>query len=71
MAPYATPAARGFLARIKLRKLDPFKGKTLKEARNFLRTLELVFALSGTAYSSKQEKVLYRVMFLIGEPRKN
>ena len=59
------------LGRIRLRELDLFKGKTLKEARNFLRTLELVFALLRQTYASDYDKVLYRVMYLVGEPRKN
>lgn len=55
--------------RMKLKEPEPFRGKTLKEARDFIRTLELVFALSGQAYSMEREKVLYGVMFLAGEPR--
>ena len=59
------------ISRIRLRELEPFKGKTLKEARDFLRTLEVMFAISKATYSADFEKVLYRVMFLVGEPRKN
>jgi len=55
--------------RVRLREPDTFKGKTLKEAREFIRSLELVFALSGDAYDDNREKVLYGVMFLAGEPR--
>lgn len=53
----------------RLKEPDPFKGKTLKEAREFIRSLELVFALSGEVYQRDREKVLYGVMFLAGEPR--
>lgn len=57
--------------RLKLREPEPFKGKTLKEARDFVRTLELVFALAGDAYATDRERTLYGVMFLAGEPREN
>ena len=55
--------------RLKLRELEIFKGKNLTEAREFIRALELVFALTQS-YTSDEHKVLYRVMFLVGEPRK-
>jgi hypothetical protein len=61
---------RGPASRPRLREPDTFKGKTLKEARDFIRLLELVFALAPDAYSGDQEKVLYSVMFLAGELRK-
>ncbi|KAI7171343.1 hypothetical protein KC316_g11060 [Hortaea werneckii] len=57
--------------RLKLREPEPFKGMTLKEARDFVRTLELVFALAGDAYATDRERTLYGVMFLAGEPREN
>jgi hypothetical protein len=60
---------RGPANRPRLREPDTFKGKTLKEARDFIRSLELVFALAPDTYSGDQEKVLYGVMFLVGEPR--
>jgi hypothetical protein len=64
------PAARrGTSSRPRLKEPDTFKGKTLKEARDFIRSLELVFALAPEAYSSEREKILYGVMFLAGEPR--
>ena len=55
----------------RLREPETFQGKTLKEARDFVRSLELVFALAPDAYRSDREKVLYGVMFLAGEPREN
>jgi hypothetical protein len=61
---------RGPASRPRLKEPDTFKGKTLKEARDFIRSLELVFALAPDAYSAEQEKILYGVMFLTGEPRK-
>ncbi|KXL46432.1 MAG: hypothetical protein FE78DRAFT_30893 [Acidomyces sp. 'richmondensis'] len=54
---------------MKLKELELFRGRTLREARDFIRTLELVFALLGYTYSSEREKVLYSVMFLAGKPR--
>ncbi|KAI7299780.1 hypothetical protein KC315_g17471 [Hortaea werneckii] len=65
------PAPQGRSGRLKLREPEPFKGKTLKEARDFVRTLELVFALAGDAYATDRERTLYGVMFLAGEPREN
>lgn len=65
----ATASRRGPASRPRLREPDTFKGKTLKEARDFIRSLELVFALAPEAYQSENEKVLYGVMFLAGEPR--
>jgi hypothetical protein len=38
--------------RPQLQKPEVFRGKTLKEAREFIHTLELVFALALSAYSS-------------------
>jgi hypothetical protein len=60
---------RGHASRPRLREPDTFKGKTLKEARDFIRSLELVFALAPDAYSIERERILYGVMFLAGEPR--
>jgi hypothetical protein len=60
---------RGHSSRPRLREPETFKGKTLKEARDFIRSLELVFALAPDAYSAEQERILYGVMFLAGEPR--
>ena len=59
----------GLSNRPQLRKPEVFKGKTLKEAREFIHTLELVFALAPSAYSSDRNRVLYGVMFLASAPR--
>jgi hypothetical protein len=59
----------GLSNRPQLRKPEVFKGKTLKEAREFIHTLELVFALAPSAYSSDRNRVLYGVMFLASTPR--
>jgi hypothetical protein len=61
---------RGPISRPRLKELDTFKGKTLKEARDFIQLLELVFVLAPNAYSAEQEKILYSIIFLIGELRK-
>lgn len=50
-----------------MREPTRFRGKTLKEAREFIRSLELVFALAGGDYETDMERVLYRVMYLNGE----
>jgi hypothetical protein len=63
-------ARRGTSSRLRLKEPDTFKGKTLKEARDFIRSLKLVFALTPKAYSSERKKILYSVIFLAGEPRK-
>ena len=65
----ASHASRPLANRPRLKEPDPFKGKTLREAREFIRSLELVFALSMDTYQHDREKVLYGVMFLAGEPR--
>jgi hypothetical protein len=44
---------KGHLSRPRLREPETFKGKTLKEARDFIRSLELVFALAPDAYSAE------------------
>ena len=56
--------------RLKLRTRDVFKGQTLTEAREFLRAIELVFTITKYSYTLEEEKVIYGVMFLAGEPRK-
>jgi hypothetical protein len=38
--------------RLQLQKPEVFRGKTLKEVREFIHTLELVFALAPSAYLS-------------------
>jgi hypothetical protein len=60
---------RSIASRLRLKEPELFKGKTLKEAREFIRTLELIFALSIDVYRSDHKKVLYSVIFLAGEPR--
>jgi hypothetical protein len=42
---------RRYISRLRLRELDTFKSKTLKEARDFIRSLELVFTLTLDTYS--------------------
>ena len=61
---------RRALSRPYLKELDTFKEKTLKEARDFIRSLKLIFTLTPKAYSSERKKILYSIMFLVGEPRK-
>jgi hypothetical protein len=61
---------RGILSRSCLKELDTFKRKTLKEARDFIRSLKLIFALTPKAYSLEYKKILYSIIFLIGEPYK-
>jgi len=58
---------RGTSSRPRLKELETFKGKTLKEARDFIQSLKLVFTLAPKAYSSEREKILYGIMFLIGK----
>lgn len=60
--------ARPSPGRPHLREPRPYQGKTLKEARSFLKDLEVIFALAPDAYPTDQQKVLYGVMFLAGEP---
>ena len=56
-----------YSSRLKLREPTPFKEDNMKAARDFIRDLEIVFALLGSAYSLDREKVLYGVMFLVGD----
>jgi hypothetical protein len=68
---YESPASRrGPTSKPRLKELDTFKGKTLKEARDFIRSLELIFALAPRVYSLERKKILYSVMFLASEPHK-
>lgn len=53
----------------RLKEPEVFRGKTLKEAGEFMQSLELVFALAPESYRGDREKVLYGVMYLAGEPR--
>lgn len=68
-ASVSSHSSRPLANRPRLKEPDSFKGRTLKEAREFIRSLELVFALSMDTYRYDREKVLYGVMFLAGEPR--
>lgn len=61
--------SKGLATRPRMKEPDPFRGKTIKEARDFLLQLELVFALAADSYRSDHDRVLYGVMFLVGEPR--
>ena len=47
-----------------------FKGDNIKKARAFLRELDLIFAIARGTYSTDSEKVLYSVIYLVGEPAK-
>lgn len=58
-------------SRPRLKEPKPFKGDTIKEARNFIRDLEVIFALTGSTYPTDREKVLYGVMYLAGEAHEN
>ena len=66
----STHARRRLPNRLQLKEPNTFKGKTLKEAYNFIQSLELVFALLPNTYQEDREKVLYRVMFFASELRK-
>ena len=46
----ASYTLRPLANRPRLKEPNPFKGKTLREAREFIRLLELVFALSIDTY---------------------
>lgn len=59
--------SRAVASRPRLKEPALFKGDTIKEARNFIRDLEVIFALSASTYPTDREKVLYGVMFLAGE----
>lgn len=65
-APEASSRRSG--GRPRLREPPVFKGKTIKEARDFLTALELTFALMPDAYETDASRVLYGVMYLGGEP---
>jgi len=54
--------------RPRLKEPSPYKGRTIKEARAFIKELEVIFALAKSSYQTEQDKVLYGVMFLAGEP---
>ena len=41
----------------------------MKEARDFIRSLKVVFALAPDTYVNEQDRTLYGVIFLVGEPR--
>ena len=60
-------SSSGLAVRPKLREPKLFTAKSIKEARNFLQDLEVIFALSKGVYTTEQEKVLYGVMFLAGD----
>ena len=69
----STPAssvahAPSLASRPKLKEPKAFRGNNIKEARNFIRDLDVIFALAGNTYPTDREKVLYGVMFLEGEP---
>lgn len=63
----ADSVPRAIASRPRLKEPTPFKGDTIKEARNFIRDLEVIFALAASTYPTDREKVLYGVMFLAGE----
>jgi hypothetical protein len=44
-----------------------FNGNDLKEARLFIRELEIVFVLLGKTYKTDRSRVLYGIMWLVGD----
>lgn len=61
------PVRTALSSRPRLKEPTPFKGNTIKESRNFIRELEVTFAITAGTYPTDREKVLYGVMFLAGE----
>ena len=61
------PPASSLSARPKLKEPKTFKGDTIKEARVFIRELEVIFALAKDSYQTEEEKVLYGVLYLTGD----
>lgn len=61
------PPASLTSSRPRLKEPVPFDGSSIKQARGFIRELELIFALSGNVYTTDEDKVLYGVMFLAGD----
>lgn len=54
-------------SRPKMKDPKPFTGDSIKEAREFLRALKIIFANSGPEYSDDRSKVLYGVMWLAAD----
>lgn len=54
-----------------LRPKDPpeYKGKTLKEHREFCRSCEVAFRLLPQEFSYNRDKVLWAMQYIVGEPR--
>ena len=54
-----------------LRPKDPpeYKGKTLKEHREFCRSCEVAFRLLQSEFSYDRDKVLWAMQYIVGEPR--
>lgn len=48
---------------------EPFKGKTLQEARIFLSSLKTIFQIDPVTYETELEKVLFASTWLGGEPK--
>lgn len=55
----------------RVRQPELFKAKTLKEARKFIRQLEVIFQLAPADYGGEHAKVLYASMYLDGEVADN
>ena len=56
--------------RPKLKEPTPYKANSVRAYRVFLRKLALVFALLGNTYTTDAARVLYRVIYLVGEASK-
>ena len=55
--------------RRRFRDLEPFKGKTLKEATIFISSLKVIFEIDPVTYETERKKVLFASTWLLGEPR--
>jgi len=48
---------------------EKFTGKNLKSARDFVTELRLLFELNPESFRTEQEKVIYALTYIKGEPR--
>lgn len=51
----------------RIKEPKPFKGKSVREAREFIRAFKIIFANSPGAYASHHQRVAYAISFVQGD----
>ena len=55
--------------RLRPERLPQYRGKNLKEYQNFIRSAETTFRLTPNSFRTDDNKILFTMQYLEGEPK--